>query len=391
MKSEKNPEFFSILVKTDKISKLCSEIRYHGQHVVFDDKKQSFKYSPVLSLHSLRLVPNYFELSYKNANYKMKAISQFNWGYSILLNSIKTVDDYLEVQFKSKYRSIIRRYVRRLEKCFDIEYKLFHRTINVEDYDFLMKSLHDMMVKRFQQRKEEHKNMDEWEKIVKTTYKLILDGNASLFVIYNGKQPIEISLNYHFDKILFSTISSYDIDYSKFGLGHVEIYKQLEWCLKNGYILFEMGVGGMDYKRRWSNNIYNYEHRIVYQNIKGGNLLAMVEINKIKLKEYLKSKKLNTLRDRFFGILKKNDTTSITPDFEISKIENFENNHQVEDLEQIDLRTTNFSFLKKYVNDFLYATETHTSQVKVYKVIQNDTFYINGKGKIQKITGLSSF
>src|SRR5690606_41905928 len=57
---------------------------------------------------------------------------------------------------------------------------------------------------------------------------------ASFFVIYDGDHPIEISLNYHLNDVLFSSISSFDIDYAKFGLGHIEIHKQLEWCLEHG-------------------------------------------------------------------------------------------------------------------------------------------------------------
>ncbi|MBS9463885.1 GNAT family N-acetyltransferase [Flagellimonas sp. 389] len=384
----KNLEFFSYLIKTKKVSEICSEILYLGEQVSLGniDTQTSDPYSK--SVHSLRLTPSYFKFNLRNKEYRTKAIAQQNWGYSVFLNSVKTIDEYLDFQFKSKYRSIIRRYVRRLETCFNIEYRLYHTKIEKDEYYFLMEALYNMLTKRFKQRDEIHKNIGEWDDILERTLPLIISGKASLFVIYNGDEPIEISLNYHFDKILFSTISSYDIDYSKFGLGHVEIYKQLEWCLKNDYILFEMGVGGMDYKRRWSNNIYNYEHRIVYKKPSlGVNLQAAFEINKIRLKEYLKTKKLNTLRDRFFELAKKNRSTTLlnNPDFGISKIKDSESSTLIKNLLQVDFKSTDYSFLKKYVNDFLYSTEEHVFDVKAFKVINKDIFLIKGKNYSQKI------
>ena len=227
---------------------------------------------------------------------KRKRVLQHNWGYAIYLKDLKTIDQFLEKQFKSKKRSIIRRYINRLEKCLTIRYKIYWGDIEELTYELLMATLQKMISKRFDEKGEHHQEMKRWDELKQRTFSQIKKKQASLFVIYDDGLPIEISLNYHLGEVLFSSISSYDMDYSKFGLGHVEIYKQLEWCLQNGYHTFEMGVGGMDYKARWSNYIYQFEHVVLHQDTTlTSRLFGNYEYHRIRLKEYLKSKKINEL------------------------------------------------------------------------------------------------
>ena len=209
-------------------------------------------------------------------------------GYAISLGKDMNPDQYVKQQFGSNAKTI-RRYVNRLEACFNVSYKMFYGEIEYNTYMFIMTSLRSMLVKRFAQRNTTNSELQIWDEVVNDSYAQILEKKASLFVIYNESTPIEISLNYHFYKILFISTSSYDIDYAKFGLGHVEIYKQIEWCLANGVQIFEMGDGELDYKRRWSNAIYNFEHHVIYPKnslVKKG--MAQLEIGKIKFREYLK-------------------------------------------------------------------------------------------------------
>src|SRR5690606_27768844 len=56
---------------------------------------------------SLRLVPDYFQLGNLPPGYDLKSVPQDNWGHSIDLNEVSSVDQYMESQFKSKPRSII--------------------------------------------------------------------------------------------------------------------------------------------------------------------------------------------------------------------------------------------------------------------------------------------
>lgn len=367
-------EFFNDLLEENRIPDIFSSINYLGNK--FENSFVSnFQKKP--EYYSLRLVPEYFSLQLgETTAYHRKVIKQINWGYSIYLKDVTSIDEYLQSQFKSKYRSIIRRYVNRLEHCFSIKYKLFYGEVDRATYDLIMERLHQMIVSRFGQRQETHKDVHRWKVLVAEAYSKIINKQASLFVIYNQKDPIQISLNYHFDTILFSAISSYDIDYAKFGLGHVEIYKQLQWCIDNNHNVYEMGVGGMDYKRRWSNNIYQYEHHIVYP--KNGpmvGLAAKLELFRIRTKEYLKSKKvneaLNALKNRFSK--KDRFFEDSTINFHIQDIAPPE---ITEDFQTIDISAKEHGFLKKPIYDFLYSTMARIDQIKVFRPTKQKNRYV---------------
>lgn len=375
--------FNEMLLVHNNIPSIFKQLEYLNEYIEYTPldhvKKQK--------VYSFSLFPEYIKPRVLHG-LTCKITNQENWGYSIHLFSFNSIDEYLESQFKSKYRSIIRRYVSRLESSFNIKYHLYREDISPEKYSFIMQSLKEMIVTRFEQKNDTHKLIHQWNTIYKTTHKDIKDGKASLFVIYNGDQPIEISLNYHFKKILFSTISSYDINYSKFGLGHIEIYKQIEWCIANNYILFEMGVGGMDYKRRWSNHIYNFKHYVIYPNDnKFLSALGTIESYKIKIKEYLKSKKVNQLLPLIQQKLLQ-PKTGITEEVKIYPImqiaENKASLTYFNTLDRVDQNDINNKVILKYFYDFLYSSQSHISDCFIVKESSN-VFVFVSTNSFQKI------
>ncbi len=340
--------------------------------------------TPELPVYSVKFVPDYltFPLT-NNTLFHSKIIPQVK-GYSANLDGYSKVESYVKNQFRSNSKTI-HRYVKRLESCFNIEYKMYYGEIEKKTYNFIMDSLADMLQKRFRQLNAKNESDSKWEHIRKIAYHLILKNRASLFVIYDGEKPIEISLNFHYHGILFSAISSYDIDYSKFGLGHVEIFKQIAWCIENDHLVFEMGRGDLDYKRRWSNQIYNFEHHIHYRkdSVFGvGWSLKEAYLGRLKL--YLKSKNIHILYYKLKGKLSGKSNT------------NFESiDYQVEELPtppstknciKIDPNTEEFAFLNKYIYDFLYSTITHISQVEIYRLDKENAYIIQGNETSVKIS-----
>lgn len=358
-------EFFTSLMEENSVPSLFESTSYFNNKLRNDASNYSDDSSS--SIYSLRLVPEYINLKMGNPNnWSRKVIKHFNWGYAIHLDGFESIDAYLQAQFKSKYRSIIRRYVNRLEHCFPISYKLYFGEMERKQYEFIMSALHGMIVDRFGQRQETHKDFYRWEDLSTEMYQRILHKKASLFVIYDRDKPIQISLNYHFDKILFSAISSYDIDYAKFGLGHVEIYKQLEWCISNKFCIYEMGVGGMDYKRRWSNNIYQYEHHVVFISNSITNKIATgLEIARIELKEYLKRKKINDwiyeLKSKVLGNSKSDN--SIEKNVQVTGVEN---HFEASEYTLCDIASSNFKNLRKYIYDFAYTNVDKVSEIQLW-------------------------
>jgi hypothetical protein len=376
MKIKNKITVFPILFRNDTIHQLYESIEYFNLRVI----NKSLNKISKNNIYSHRLIPEYFKLNLRDNSFKTKVISEYNWGYSVLLKTQDSIDAFMHRQFNSKKRTIYKRYTKRLETCFDIKYRMFYGSISESDYAHIMDALYQMIINRFEQRNELHKNLNEWDSILKNSYSEIINKKASLFVIYNETEPIEISLNYHFDKILFSFISSYNVDYSKFGLGHVEIYKQIEWCANNRYIIFEMGVGGMDYKRRWSNNIYQYQHHLIYKKTTFKLKLLML---KIQLKEYLKSKGINEIYPNtisFFTSNKNTKTNFTSSDILPIKVLELSNYEQIK--HGLDI----YNYLEKHINDFLYTTTNHYKKIKVYKNNTEKTFLIQGRNEYQKIS-----
>lgn len=378
--------FVAFLFRKGKIPMHYKSITYLGHF--WSNSKSDGKSQDNLGLPAQwRLIPDFFEIEIDMDHVGRYVIPQHNWGYAIRLN-VDTVDDYLNNQFKSKYRSIIRRYVKRLESCFQIEYKLFYGEISEEQYHFLMNCIHQMILRRFKQRREQHKALKDWKEIYNDSLSMILQKKASLFVIYDGENPIEISLNYHFDKILFSSISSYDIDYAKFGLGHVEIYKQLEWCINNDYEIFEMGVGGTNYKRRWSNFIYRFQNHVTYvKSSSKQRFQAFFLRSLVGFIEYLKSLGINELLyttvNRISQLVKTRETylnNNPVPQTETTLVD-----HLPENAVAIPVNFSKYPFLKKPICDYLYTNVEHKCHLKLYKVDElKNTFYIKGQ-KMAKI------
>ncbi len=93
---------------------------------------------------------------------------------------------------------------------------------------------------------------------------MILNKQASLFVIYDGKDAININLNMHVKNTVFLFITTYDIDYSKFRLGNTNWMMQLDWFLKNNIEIVDFSKGNIEYKKRWANKEYDFEYHLFY-------------------------------------------------------------------------------------------------------------------------------
>lgn len=63
-----------------------------------------------------------------------------------------------------------------------------------------------MLTARFEQRNDHNKNLDNWDSLLKETLPLLRERKASLFKIYDNKTPISITLVYHLNHVLFSSI-----------------------------------------------------------------------------------------------------------------------------------------------------------------------------------------
>ena len=389
---KKNIDFVFDLFERGLIPDFYSNIDYsHKEETLFKATNKEYYLDKTNDVFALKFVPSYLKFKLKNEKtFTTKKVFQFN-GHAILLNSLSDANDYLMKQFKTKFRTLVKRSVNRLESCFDIKYKMFYGEISKHEYDFIMNTLKNMLQLRFQQRGEINERLLEWDHFHKIIYPLINEKKASFYVIYDNEKPIDISLNYHFEKIFFNAICSYDIDYAKFGLGHVDIYKQLDWCIANNYEIFDMGMGDMDYKLKWCNTVYDFEHQFIYSKNSIFASLGVFQITtKLWLKNYLKSKNIHHHYKKIRNVLRSNKNNVEeynSKDFLKYQINEVKNVNEYKNLSPIDYHKDEFTFLRKIVYDFLYSKTEHISNTTIFKISgEEKTYLIKGEKHIQKVS-----
>lgn len=374
-------DFYNTLSKEHKVLDSYATLNFaHNNHQIYKcnlEKAQT-------KVDAINLFPSYLSSTFNDAErVNIKTIPQKKIvGYGINIKGNQDFETFFKNEFSKSFRSNTRRFVNRLEACFNTNYKMFFGNINKVDYDFLMSALHTMLTNRFNQREESNKMLKNWGYYLESVYKNINSKKASLFVIYHDEKPIQISLNYHFDKILFISIPSYNIDYAKFSLGNISIYKILDWAVTNSYEIMDLEYGYLEYKRRWSNYIYEFNHHVIYSknNIKA-TLLASVEILKLKLKNLLKSLNIDKLVKNLKGYFYKQKTTHIAIAYKTEFIDFINTNN----LETLNINSPQLINLKKIIFDFLFVNKTHISDLKIYEIEPLKEYVFCGKTKSQKI------
>jgi hypothetical protein len=211
-------------------------------------------------------IPDYLDCqinSAKGSQTKCITVSRYE-GFLMDLTRHQDTDEYLTACFGKSTRSRFRKCQKRLELCFEIRYQMYFGAIDEKEYSRLFDCLQIMLERRFDQKKVFNGEMIKLDYYRRNTYQRILDQKAALFVIYDGDKPIDISINYLRDNILYSYMNGYDIDYSKFSLGMIDLIKHLEWSYGQGLFAIDLMKGDFDYKRRWCNQVYRYHSHFLY-------------------------------------------------------------------------------------------------------------------------------
>ncbi len=247
--------FYFSFYEKQHVPSICKKISFNN--TVLSETKNSNNDKLASKIIVLNLIPNYLNLELKKGLYSKKSTHKPGLAVN-LTKGFNNIDDYLKTQCSPKLRKVVTRSVKRLESCFNIKYNMFYGHISKADCDLLMGKLYNMIENRFKQRSGRNTILRQWDHYMDLAFNGINKKTASLFVIFSNGQPIEISLNFIYDNIMFSYISSYDLDYAKFGLGHINYYKKVDWCIKNKIDLFDMGHGDFAYKRQWANMDYNF-------------------------------------------------------------------------------------------------------------------------------------
>lgn len=226
-----------------------------------------------------------------NESYTVKKIKHYGFsGGAMLVSGSNSTEDYLKTFTKRQLRVNLKRAMKKLEEAHSVKYEYHFGNISDETCQNLLETLHKMILGRFDGRVEDHVFLMEWDKNTESLAESIREKKSSMFVVYADDKPISISVNRHInDTILFSETHSFDTDFTKYSLGHIDNYMLLNWAIENQYPYIDLGIGVFDYKSKWCNSIYAIEYLIFY---KRKSILAYViaqfEIGKINLKNTIK-------------------------------------------------------------------------------------------------------
>ncbi len=336
--------------------------------------------------------PSYLKGSITNTSWKLKSINTYK-GSLILLKNYDNSDDYLKHKFSSGRRSKFRTYQRRLETCFNIEYKSFFGAISRSEYDALFEAFHKMIKNRFLEKKIQNYDLSRWDTYYEIAYPLINSEEAALFVIYNNTKPISICLNLVRDKTIYGYIRTYDIDYSKFYIGFTDFIKQLDWCFNNNIEIFDLLKGNYPYKTKLIDTQYDFQKHVLYNS---KSILTRLSANIIvtrtrvfyALVRFLKKLHFNVLYHNFLKYKYRNrELGKIDTDSKKVVVEKLKLIDSSEDLINVDINNKSFYYLKRPVYYFLYTTQESINTIEVFK-FQNkkSTYLIKGKNNIFKIT-----
>ena len=335
----------------------------------------------------IRDVPTYFNVPEIKGVKKLKAIKarQYN-GYLTYLDKYSCLNDFILDKYNSSGRNVLRRRTKGLEGSFDITYEAYYGAIDQATYNVVIDKFHELLVKRFTDKKTEYHILDKWEYFKELIHHMILNKEAVLLVTYENDKPIGMYLSICMDKVVSGAIPVFDTDYYKFGLGTTLTHKMIEWSIENDMEIFDSSKGDYGEKAKISDLKYSFEYHILY-NPKSllSSLMAFGMGSFFKLKQFLREKELHSvyhnLKFKLGG--KKGNVNSSVARFQF--VNHDADTFDSKDLVTINLEDDDYAFLKKMVFDFLYKSRDHIRDVSVFKNGETGNYYVVGKAKMLEL------
>ena len=319
---------------------------------------------------------------YQNTNLKIKKVVQYK-GYLSSLNDITDFENYFSKQFSSKSRTNLRKFVKRLETNFNAHFNVFYGDISREEYDTIFVKLFVLIEKRFSGLELENDVLKLKKYYYDLCYKMVLDKEASINVLYHDNEPIAICISFLSSKHLYFAITTFDTDFRRYNLGHILIIKMMDWCFKNDRKIFDFSKGAGDYKNRWANGSYDFENHILYdctslKSIIVGNYLYYYFVFKQRLRDL----NVNWLFSKIKFYLRKK-TIRIKNEIIIQKLSEKEINISDCNVELVSL--INYNKIKPIVYDLLYSAPQPVTNINLYKFRDREEFIIMGKAIFCKV------
>lgn len=320
-------------------------------------------------------VPTYFNEngSFLDSKIKYLKTKQYAGGYTNF-DKFSSLEDILQTRFKAKKRAEFKKFKKRLELCYNVEYICYKGDITISDYDYIMQTFFVLLDKRYLEKRINNRNTSSKFQLYykELIYKLINENKASLFVVKCDDNPVSISINFHSDDIMFYAIPVFDTNYLKFNLGHISLMAIFDWCIKNGVKKFDFSKGDGVYKDKWITCHYHYENHIIYNS---KSLISIFLAKSIfmffNLKQFLRDKNFNILINKIY--FKKTKVEEKSP--LLSKEISFDDGENIK--EKIN---TDYQFLLMHLNLYVYDNSEKLLEVKILQSkSQNNSYQFLGK------------
>lgn len=352
----------------------------NGMYYKIDEDEEDYKNKTFLIYD----VPTYYKIeSDLNNRLKVKKAKQYD-GYAVNLSEFKSFEEYFNSKFSSKSRYRYNRNLKRLESCFEINYKIFCGNIDKDEYEYIFDYLIKNIKNRFDELKLENDIVEKQDYYKELSFELICNKEAVLNVIYDKDIPISVSINFVSDEIMYFAITTFNTDYYRYDLGHTNIMKLLQWCFNEGLKVLDFSKGYSEYKIRWANNEYRFEHHVLYDsNSIKSIVISNLLYNYFVFKQFLRDKKFNKFLSKINYLAKEKNSNKESKHYKFEVLDNIEINHN--DLNQIELHSEACKDILKSFYTHLYNNPEKIDNIKLYKSSsEEDTFYaIGDKNKIK--------
>jgi len=375
--------FLKALLIESNFHSLYEKITFKDEAIYTEEKSSKSKLDS--TIYNIQDVPNYLNTYIHKGTPNLKKIAvQTLKGYLVEVKKFNTLEAYLKNNFGSKSRSNLRRYKNRLETCFTIHYTCYYGAIPKEEYNSLLITLKEFLIRRFEEKKESNYELQHFDEYYAVIYDLILKKEASIYVIYHNKKPISIRINMFKNHLGYYIMSCYDIDYSKFHLGSLDMLKNIEWCLFNNIETYDLLKGYEYYKKDWMTTSFNFYNHILYDS---SSMLSTILAYSKKIKTKITYKIYHILKtSHFISHYKKakqflyefphkpNAQKKIT----YHKVDNF---NEVIEKKQIDFENdSSYFFIKKQLFNLLFTSQEQYKDITIYKNLEDKNhFLVYGK------------
>jgi hypothetical protein len=315
-------------------------------------------------------VPEYLELEFDElgkelSTSKIKTLE----GYYVGLRAFENFDDYLKKKVSPKRRTNLRKYQRRLNHSLNVKYTNYYGAVDREEYDRLFKMLRVFLIRRFDEKQEVNYELPHLEEMEEMVYDLVLDKKANIYVIYHGNKPISIRINMFYKELAYYIISGYDIDYSAFHIGSIDMLKNIEWCFEKNFERYDLLKGYEAHKKNWITHRYFYFDHLIYRH---GNIVQKTRKILVATSKQLRYSLLSLSRK--FGIYNslksmKRNIFRASASASTSSYNWVEATYDIAGKHSVDFNSDqNKSSLLRPVNDFAYRYEERIEDIVVFSL-----------------------